>query len=217
MPRLTSRAVLLIALAPAIAGCSSAGTDTAALAPSGLSLPNLPTLNSNAVAAPPSIEAPVGSPTEIYSRVAQGAVGCWFGTKGPLKKEYIYHAEADAPSRGGKAEITIHVRDMTQPNPRGAKAYKVKIEPKDETATVATENLKMPEAFATAMTADVGRWAHGDTGCATTSTAASWGAPAIADGATPPPPAAAQKKKSSKKTASAAHKPAAADKAQPKP
>lgn len=217
MPRFTSCAAILLTLVPALAACSSAGTDTAALAPSALSLPSLPSLNSDAVAAPPAIEAPVGSPTEIYSRVAQGAVGCWFGTKGPLKKEYIYHAEADAPSRGGKAEITIHVRDMTQPNPRGAKAYKVKIEPKDATAAVATENLKMPEAFATAMTADVGRWAHGDTGCASTSTAASWGAPAVADGATPPPPAAAPKKKSSKKTAAAAHKPPALNPAPPKP
>ena len=217
MSRLITCATLLCALAPAIAGCSSAGTDTSALAPSGLSLPSLPSLNANAVNAPPAIEAPVGSPTEIYSRVAQGAVGCWFGTKGPLKKDYIYHAEADAPSRGGKAEITIHVRDMSQPNPRGAKAYKVKIEPKDETAAVVTENLKMSEAFATAMSADVGRWAHGDTGCASTSTAASWGAPAVADGAPSPPAAATTKPKKSKKTAAATPKPAANPAGQPKP
>ena len=52
-----------------------------------------------------ALEQGAGSATEIYSRIATGAMGCWFGASGPLKKDYIYHADADAPSRGGKAEI----------------------------------------------------------------------------------------------------------------
>ena len=93
-------------------------------------------------------------------------MSCWFAVDGPLKKDFIFHATADAPSRGGKAEIVIHQRDPTQPNPRGAKAYLVDIEPTGEsTATIKAENLKMTEAFAASMTDDVGRWSKGDQGC----------------------------------------------------
>jgi hypothetical protein len=102
-------------------------------------------------------------------------MSCWFGASGPLKKDYIYHAEADAPSRGGKSEITIHARDPGQPNPRGAKAYRINIEPAGEAASLATENLKMPDAYALAMASDVGRWSKGDQGCAGASTAAAAG------------------------------------------
>jgi hypothetical protein len=90
-----------------------------------------------------------------------------------MKKDYIYHAEADAPSRGGKAEIVVHVRDPSQPNPRGAKAYKVRITPKTETsATVTTENLRMPPDQAALMTQDVNNWAKGEQACQGTATAA---------------------------------------------
>jgi len=134
---------------------------------------------------PVAIDQSVGSATELYSRVASGAMSCWFATNGPLKKDFIFHATADAPSRGGKAEIVIHQRDPTQPNPRGAKAYLVEIEPTSESAaTIKTENLKMTEAFAASMTDDVRRWSKGDQGCVGASTAVGW-APA------PPPEAAA--------------------------
>jgi hypothetical protein len=139
-------------------------------------------------------DRPIGSATEVYARVALGANTCWFGGKGPLKKDYIYHAEADAPSRGGKSEITIHNRDPSQPNPRGAKAYKIKIEPAGEAAALATENIKMPDAFAAAMTADVGRWSKGDQGCYGTSTAA------VAGWRPQEPPAPASAAKSVKKS-----------------
>ena len=163
-------------------------------------------------AAPPPVtpgitvvaEDPVGSATELYSRVARGAMSCWFGPSGPLKREYIYHAEADAPSRGGKALITIHQRDPTQPNPRGAKTYKVDITPTGESsAIVKTENLRMTDAFAAAMSADVGRWAKGDQGCAGASTAIGWASDK------PDAPAETDKhaKKSKTKTAAAKTKP----------
>lgn len=152
-------------------------------------------------------DQPIGSPTEIYSRVARGANSCWFGGSGPLKKEYIYHAEADAPSRGGKAEITIHQRDPSQPNPRGAKAFKVKIDQVEDKTTLLTENLKMPEPMARGMVSDVSRWSKGDQGCAGSSTVAGWG-----EAAPPPAAAPAPDKKNAKKpvkTAKAAAKPKA--------
>ncbi|MGL4394940.1 MAG: hypothetical protein ACRCS9_00225 [Hyphomicrobium sp.] len=170
-----------ILAALALAGCSSAGE-----APS-LSLPEMPKMPSldSVAAIAKSEEPPQGSATELYARVARGALGCWFAANGPLKKDYIYHADADAPSRGGKAEIMIHMRDTTQPNPRGAKAYRINIDPKDETsATLAAENLKMPEPMGKAMTDDVGRWARGELGCASAANASAWAA-------TPPPAAPA--------------------------
>lgn len=133
----------------------------------------LPKLTDLTAALPEVQKEPEGSATELYARIARGALGCWFSPKGGMKKDYIYHAEADAPSRGGKAEIVVHMRDPSQPNPRGAKAYKVLITPKDETsATVTTENLRMPEAQGAVMTADVNRWAKGEQGCEGSATAA---------------------------------------------
>lgn len=166
--RLPSVATLCASLA---AGCAGSG---GAEAPS-LALPKMPDLTAAIPEAASPNETPSGSATELYARIARGALGCWFSPQGGMKSDYIYHAEADAPSRGGKALVTIHVRDPSQPNPRGAKAYKVEITPKDETsAEVATENLKMPEEKAKAMTEDVNRWARGEQGCTGTTTASGW-------------------------------------------
>lgn len=157
-----------------LTACAGSGAPGEAASPA-LSLPKMPDLTS---ALPASANGdPAGSATELYTRIARGAVGCWFGSDGGMKKDYIYHADADAPSRGGKAEVTIHVRDPSQPNPRGAKAYKILITPKDEqSATVATENLKLPEEQAKAMTDDVNRWARGEQGCRGATTATGWSA-----------------------------------------
>ena len=158
------RACRLIAASALLAGCSG-GPDAPSAA--------LPKLTDLTAALPEIQTEPEGSATDLYARIARGALGCWFSPKGGMKKDYIYHAEADAPSRGGKAEIVVHVRDDSQPNPRGAKAYKVLITPKDEaSATVVTENVRMPEAQAVSMTQDVNRWAKGEQGCEAASTAA---------------------------------------------
>lgn len=176
-----------------VCGCSS-GTEGA------LSLPKLGNVAS--IAAPET--PPTGSATELYSRVARGAMTCWFGAKGALSKDYIYHAEADAPSRGGKAEIVVHKRDPSQPNPRGAKAFRINIDPTSETeATVKTENLKMDEAVGVAMSNDVGRWSRGEQGCFGATTAVGWQESPEQAGKSPgekvkkKPAATAQKKKPS--------------------
>lgn len=195
-----------------ISGCAGGGGGAPALTlPEMPKMPDLSAVSSITAAAE---EPPQGSATELYTRIARGAVGCWFATNGPLKNGYIYHAEADAPSRGGKAEITIHVRDMAAPNPRGAKAYKVAIDPKDETnAVLATENIKMPEPMAVAMNADVGRWSRGEIGCKGASTAAGWAPEDHTASIAPAPAAKTGKNKPAKSTAAkpapAATKPAA--------
>ena len=196
-----------------LSGCAGGGME----APT-LSLPSVPSvgaISQQATAQPPSgpgTQQPAaiaidqtggigGSATDIYSRIASGAMSCWFTAGGPLKKDYIYHATADPPSRGGKAQIVIHQRDPTQPNPRGIKTYVVDIEPTGETsASIKAENLKMPDAFAAAMTDDVARWSKGQPGCTGGSTASSWAPapPVTADNATPKPKAKSKAKKKAK-------------------
>ena len=39
-----------------------------------------------------------GTPTEIYTLVAGGALRCWFGADGPLKATHVFHAEAAPPA-----------------------------------------------------------------------------------------------------------------------
>jgi hypothetical protein len=129
--------------------------------------------------APPGIRVPgaVGSATDIYAQIARGAMACWFAANGPLKTDYIFHAAADAPSRGGggKAVITIHRRDPSQANPRGFKAYIVEIQPTGEaSASVTAENRKMSDAYAAAMTDDISRWSKGEQGCTGPSTPVAW-------------------------------------------
>ncbi|MGQ0456900.1 MAG: hypothetical protein ACT4OU_07550 [Hyphomicrobium sp.] len=194
-PRLAALAAGL-----ALAGCASSSPDSET---GGLSLPKMPTMSE---LTPAPAEPPVGSATELYARVARGANSCWFAANGPLKRGYIYNAEADAPSRGGKAEVTIHSRVAGQPNPRGPKAYFIRITPDGESAKVETENVSMTEQAATEMTSDVNRWANGEQGCVGKSTSAGW-APQNAE---PPAPAKPEKKKAAKP----AKKPAASATAQ---
>jgi hypothetical protein len=107
----------------------------------------------------------VGSPTQVYSRLARGAMACWFGHSGPLKADYVYHAQAEPASHGGKAQIVIHERDRQSENPRGLRAFRVSITPEGETASVSIENLNLPEPLASSMRHDVRRWAAGGIGC----------------------------------------------------
>jgi hypothetical protein len=148
-----------------------------------------------------------GSATDIYSRVASGAMKCWFAVGAPLKADFVYHATAAPASRGGKAQIVIHRRDPTQPNPRGAKAYVVDIDPTGEaSATVKAENLTMTDAFASAMTSDITRWTKGEEGCSQSSAVAGWTPAApqpVAEAAPASKPKAAKKTKAKPKKAKA--------------
>ena len=200
--------LIMLLITAALTGCAGNAPELQSLSVQPVS-PTTP-----AVAAMPGGETPAGklipgttgSATEIYSRLASGAMGCWFTVGGPLKKDYIFHAKADAPSRGGKAEVAIHERDPTQANPRGPKAYVIVIEPTGEaSATLAVENRKMPDAFASAMTDDITRWARGTDGCAATSTVAGW-IPSPPETAHAAPPA--KKPKASAQVKAAQAKPA---------
>ncbi len=190
-------ALLIMAALP---GCAGNGPELQSLnlQPTSQNAPAVAAMPGGEASAGKVIAGATGSATEIYSRLARGAMSCWFAVGGPLKKDYIFHATADAPSRGGKAEIVIHERDSTQPNPRGPKAYLVGIEPTGEaSAALTVENRKMPDAFASAMTEDISRWAKGTDGCATASSTPGWipAPPETADAAQPAKKSKPQKAK----------------------
>lgn len=165
----------LAALAP-FGGCSGELT-TSSLSPPALSLP---------ISAPTeSGRVPVAA-TELYTRIARGALICWFGRDGPLKRDYVYHADAEPPSRGGGADIVVHVRDLAAPSPRGLRAFRVVITPDGAASNFAVENLKMPEPVATRMTRDVARWAQDEAGCGDSVPLGGWGAQAAPAAVQPP-------------------------------
>lgn len=117
---------------------------------------------------------PVGSPTEVYTRVARGALTCWFGASGPLKGPYIYHADAEPPSKGGRADIVIRNRDANAADPRSLRAFRVGISPDSDGTRVDVENATIPEPLATRLGADARRWAAGEEGCGETPIIAGW-------------------------------------------
>lgn len=137
---------------------------------SGASLPELAPEGTGTVH-----EAPiVGTSTNTYARVARGALACWFGKAGPLKDTYVYHANAEPPSKGGKAKIVIHERESSAENPRGLRAFRISIVPDGESSKIAIENLKLPEPLGTSMEDDVHRWARGGIGCADSNGNGEW-------------------------------------------
>lgn len=146
----------------------------------------------------PKGEPVAGSPTDIYTRVARGVLNCWFGASGPLKSGYIYHAEAAPPSKGGRSEIVIRVRDKAAADPRSLRAYRVLIAAGDTGSLMEIENVTISEPLASSLSADVRRWAQEQEGCSVAPTAA---APPPA--ATHSPPAKSDKAPSKKKAGKA--------------
>lgn len=158
-----SMAVLAASAAMTLAGCS------------GSSLPELPKLTLPAGAAYPE------PPAEIYSRIARGAMACWFAASGPLKRSHVFHADVAPPSDNAGAEIVIHERDTAAPSPRSLRSYRILITRAPEGTFVAAENLKLPETLAASMKEDVTRWAGGTSGCSSTVPEA-WAAKSVQPG-----------------------------------
>jgi hypothetical protein len=131
---------------------------------SGASLPTLPKL-----------ELPVSAykeePSEIYSRIARGAMACWFAPSGPLKQTHVFHADVAPPSENAGAEIVIHERDRAAPSPLSLRAYKISIARTPEGTAVAEQNVKLPEPLAKTMAEDIRRWAGGNFDCGPTTPA----------------------------------------------
>jgi hypothetical protein len=123
----------------------------------------------------------VGTPTEVYTRVARGVLTCWFGASGPLKSGFIYHADAEPASKGGNSEIKILTRDPAAEDPRSIRAYLVAISPSDGKTKVEIENVRIPEPLASRLTADVERWSTDESGCGERPVTAGWAAEQVQD------------------------------------
>jgi hypothetical protein len=176
MTRLGAAWIAILTMAPLLGGCSSDGTTTPIGLPATESLPKLPALPT--VASFTSGPLPTGTPTEIYTRVARGLLTCWFGSNGPLKPTYIYHADATPPSKGGGAVIDIHSRDLAATDPRALRAWRVAIKKGDERPVLEIENFKLAAPMAERLDADVRRWAGDQEGCGEAPVAEGWGASA---------------------------------------
>ena len=134
----------------------------------------------------------VEPPIEIYSRVAAGALRCWFGSQGSLKKTHVFHADVP-PGEGSSAEIVLHERDNTGANPRSVRAYRIRITSTGAGSRVEAENFRMPESVARDLAADTVRWAGGTANCSVIGIGG-WSAEAK-KGEPEPEPAAKKKKK----------------------
>lgn len=200
--RLGTSAIVFACAAILLQGCSASltpgETGTAGPVSPALSVPPAQTASPETTAQPPAEESGaaatlkamlpkgeqvIGTPTELYTRIARGALTCWFGASGPLKGQYMYHADADPPSKGGRSEITIRVKDTTASDPRSLRAYRVMIAPGETGAVLDIENSKIPEPLAASLTSDVRRWAGDEEGCSATPATAAWTA-----GQKPPEP-----------------------------
>jgi hypothetical protein len=153
------------------AGCTTQGLSALLPAPGPASTEPTSTGpdKTGSVAAPPgSYETAAivsGTPTEIYTLVARGVLGCWFGAGGPLKASHVFQAEAQPPAKGGAAEIVIHERDTSYRDRRGVRAYRVSFASEATGVRVGMTALKFEEKLAQAMAKDVESWAKGGSGC----------------------------------------------------
>lgn len=100
-----------------------------------------------------------GSPTGVFTQVAQGVLGCWFGADGPFKTSHVYRAEAEPPAKGGQAEIVIHERDASVRDLRGPRAYRISFASEHGGVRVVAAALKLELKLAEAMAHDVEKWA----------------------------------------------------------
>ncbi len=185
--------LLVCGAASLLAGCSG-DLKLEDLTTSGLS--ELPKTMSTF--APTAYKAPVGSATEVYTRVARGVLTCWMGAHGSLKGTHLFQAEAEPRTKGGAAQINIHERIKGSPNKRGRKAFSVSITPVSEGASVTSENIAFPKAQGESMRGDIDRWAAAEEGCLKTPITEGWSTPAET---TKIPPKGGSKKQPSKPTA----------------
>jgi hypothetical protein len=167
----------LLALSLAVAGCSGETT------PPVLGLPPpqdaaAESEQSSSLAALQGLLVPkdlvVGTPTEVYTRIARGVLTCWFGASGPLKAAFIYHADAQPASKGGSSEIKILTRDSDAEDPRALRAYRVLIAPSENKTRVEIENVRIPEPLAARLKQDVERWASDEAGCGEAPVTGGW-------------------------------------------
>ena len=128
---------------------------------------------------PKGVKPPVGSSTEVYTRVARGALTCWMGGHGGMRKTHLFQADAKPRSKGGAAQSDIHERLKGKPNVPGRRIFAVSITPVGEGASVTAETLGLPQEQGEAMFADVERWAAAEEGCLKEPITEGWATPVV--------------------------------------
>lgn len=158
-------AALATVLALLLAGCGQQGLQPASVSPPvPLETGTLTDKTAELGPAHYTIVVP-GVPTDVYAILASGAHKCWLGPTGPLRKTHIFQAEAAPPAAGGNAQILLHERDPTQPDQRGARAFRIALTQGPGGTKVGVTAAKIDPKFAEAMTRDVEVWARGGEGC----------------------------------------------------
>lgn len=145
---------LAAALVASLAGCSLEG----------MKLPQL-TQSLGGDAPTSALTTSTDPPSDVYGRIARGALKCWFGPQGSLKATHAFHARVDAPSEGGQAEIVVHTRDTDKPQHGALRAYRIIIAPTPAGSLVEAQNVRFPEALGATLTSDVKGWIEGKEGC----------------------------------------------------
>ncbi len=134
--------------------------------PQSLATGALESIPASALAIAAGHKVPVGSPTEVYSRIARGALSCWLGGQGELRKTHSFHAVAAPRHKGGFSRIIIYRKPkVPDPKTKGVQAFRIDISKQGNSALVAAENLKLPKALGEKMVVDTHRWASGEEGC----------------------------------------------------
>jgi hypothetical protein len=161
------RVLLLCLLASAAAqGCSQASLPAllpdAGGAPAGITGTTPPTAPPGGMETTLIVE---GTPTEVYTQIAQHALRCWFGADGPLKATHVFHADAAPPREGGAADIVLRERDAVLHEERGVSAFHVALRGEGSGVRVVIANLRIAEGVGGLMVRDVDSWARGGEGC----------------------------------------------------
>lgn len=176
MKRACSTLALPVTVALAAGGCALSAENSSLALPkvsdAGAAVAKVASAASEALKPAPR---PVGTPTEVYTRVARGVLTCWFGSNGPLKPDYIYHAEAAPPSKGGASTIDVRSRETSGgTDPRSLLAWRATIAPNPEGPQVTIENSRLPAHWAERLESDVHRWASAEEGCGEGPVTAGW-------------------------------------------
>lgn len=129
----------------------------------------LKTATNTLASAPPPVSTSSAQPVEVYALIARGALKCWFGPEGSLKKTHVFHAKVDSPTEGKAAEIAVHTR--AEGSSHGVlKAFAVTVTPSGSGSVIETQNYRFPPTEGELMTRDVSRWVTGKDDCSVVGT-----------------------------------------------
>jgi len=106
----------------------------------------------------------VGTPREIYEKIARRAQLCWFGPFGSVHDRYMMHADVPPPSSSAPVTMAVHRRLADLKKPWGPALMRVKFSGQTST-TLSFQNNGLERAVMTRMSRTITRWANGRKNC----------------------------------------------------